>query len=309
MKYRKIIKNTTINEHPLFIIGHWRSGTTYLHNMLSLNDYYGFCSTYHATVPTVFLSNEKVIKPIVASSLPQKRPQDDVPLGADLPQEEEYGIGALYPYAYYNGWCFPKNMRFYNQFVCLDDIGEDVMKKWKETYLYLLKKISIYNKEKRLILKNPANTARIKLLLDMFPDAQFVHIIRNPYEVYYSMMRFMKVIISKYCVQTPPQDVLDAMMDLYIDMYSKYLSERSLIPKDNLIEIRYEDLIQNPYETVNSVYDTLQLKKDRITQQKLKQFIHDQKKIKISSYTMDEDVKDIIYQKWKKTFNAFNYNA
>lgn len=309
MKYQKIIENTQIKEHPLFIIGHWRSGTTYLHNMLSLNDYYGYCSTYHTTVPSVFLSNEKFIKPIVAASLPQKRPQDDVPLGADLPQEEEYGIGALYPYAYYNGWCFPKNMRFYNQFVCFDGVPEDIVEKWKETYLFLLKKISIYNNEKRLILKNPANTARIKLILDLFPEAQFVHIIRNPYEVYYSMMRFMDVIISKYCVQTPPKNILDAMMDLYLDIYDKYLSERELIPEKNLIEVTYEDLLQKPYETVNVVYKKFNLKKDSINQQKLEQFIQEQKKIKISSYKMDEEIKDRIYKKWKKTFDAFEYTA
>lgn len=309
MKYQKIIEDTRISKHPLFIIGHWRSGTTYLHNMLCLNDHYGYCSTYHTTVPNVFLSNEKFIKPIVIASLPEKRPQDDVALGADLPQEEEYGIGALFSNAYYNGWCFPKNMRFYNQFVCLDGVSDDIVEKWKETYLFLLKKISIYNKDKQLILKNPANTGRVKLLLDMFPDAQFVHIIRNPYEVYYSMMRFMKVIISKYCVQTPPQDLLDVMMDLYIEIYEKYLTERSFIPDENLIEITYEDLLKNPLRTVNSIYTKFQLKNDQINQRKLEQFIYDQNQILISSYSMDEDIKEMIFKKWRKTFDIFGYTA
>jgi hypothetical protein len=122
-------------------------------------------------------------------------------------------------------------------------------------------------------------------------------------------MRFMDVIISKYCVQTPPQNILDAMMDLYLDIYNKYLSERELIPEKSLIEISYEDLLQKPNETVNMIYKKFNLKKDSINKQKLEQFIQDQKKIKISSYTMDEKIKGMIYKKWKKTFDAFGYTA
>ena len=42
MKCRKIIEQTTIDQSPLFLIGHWRSGTTYLHNLMSINDHYGY---------------------------------------------------------------------------------------------------------------------------------------------------------------------------------------------------------------------------------------------------------------------------
>ena len=309
IKYRTKIDKTKINKSPLFIIGHWRSGTTYLHNLMTLNQNYGYCSTFHTTAPNVFLANEKIIKPIVSASLPKKRPQDDVALGADLPQEEEYGLGALFPYAYYNGWCFPKNMKFYNKFVCLVDIPDRILKNWKNNYLYFLKKVTIYNKDKRLILKNPANTGRIKLLLEMFPDAQFVHIIRNPYEVYHSMIRFMEVIMSKYCVQVPPDDLIEVMMDLYNQMYDKYFSERDLIPSENLTEIKYENVINNPVDNIKKIHNDFNLSGYNKYEDKLKKYVDSQKQTKLSKYSMDENVKEMIYKKWKRIFEEFEYSV
>ena len=74
-----------------------------------------------------------------------------------------------------------KNMEFYYRFVTMEGVGRNAIKEWKEKYIYFLKKVAYYHKGKRLVLKNPANTARIKLLFEMFPEAKFIHIYRNPY--------------------------------------------------------------------------------------------------------------------------------
>ncbi|MDG6219801.1 MAG: sulfotransferase, partial [Candidatus Thermoplasmatota archaeon] len=218
---KKIVDTITIDKSPLFLLGHWRGGTTYLHNMLSKDDQFGFFSTFDAYVPGVCLRNEQLLKGIVAGSLPKKRPMDDVVMGADLPQEDEYALGGTSVYSYYHGWCFPKNMRLYDRYVWLDDVPERVVEEFKRNYLYLLKKASFKNKGRCLLSKNPSNTARVKLLLDMFPDAKFVHIHRNPYHQYLSMVRFMKTVIPLYCLQTPPpfEQVEGHLLDMYEHMY------------------------------------------------------------------------------------------
>ena len=38
----------------------------------------------------------------------------------------------------------------------------------------------------RLLIKSPVHTGRVKLLLDLFPNAQFIYIHRNPYQVFKS---------------------------------------------------------------------------------------------------------------------------
>ena len=308
IKFNKKIKQTEIKLPPLFIIGHWRSGTTYIHNMLSLDTTFGYCSTFTSTVPGVFLGSEKIFKPVLAGSITEKRPMDDVPMGTDLPQEEEYDIGAFIPYAYYNGWIFPKNMGFYNKFVCMDNVSKDVIDEWKETYLYFLKKLTYYRDGKRLVLKNPAHTARIKHLLEIFPDAQFINIYRNPYHLYYSMMRFLRIVVPIYCIQKHDMQKLEGhMLDLYARMYKRYFEDRSLIPEGNLVEIKYEDFIENPLKNVKKIYTTLRLKNFEASKKIFSDYAMFQKFFKASTYNVEPVIKDKINNKWKFVFDKFGY--
>lgn len=309
LQFRRKIERTKLSHPPLFIIGHWRSGTTYLHNVVSQDETFGFCSTFTATIPGVFLSGEKLFKPILSASIPDKRPMDDADMGADLPQEEEYAIGAFTPYAYYNGWCFPRNMAFYNRFVCMEDVPQEIIDEWKGAYLSLLKKLTLYWDGRRLALKNPSNTARIKLLLEMFPDAQFMHIYRNPYEVYFSMMKFLRIVLPRYCVQRPPpmEEIERHMMDLYVQMYTKYLRERDEVPEGNLTEVRYEDFLKRPMTEMKRMYAELGLKSFRDARERMSVYVSSQKTIRRSTYTMDEKIKEKIYRKWACVFEAFGY--
>ncbi len=276
--------------------------------MLSQDKNFGYFTTFHSVSPGAFLAGEKLLKSILAASIPEKRPMDDVPMAPDLPQEEEYAIGAFIPYAYYNGWCFPRNMAFYNNFVCMKNVPENIVEKWKETYLYLLKKATFCWNGKQLILKNPANTGRINLLLEMFPDAKFIHIYRNPYHVYFSMMKFLCIVLPRYTFQRPSKEEIERhMMNLYVEMYKKYLREKEKIPEGNLVEVKYEDFIKKPFEELRRIYSELDLKSFRESENAFKKFIASQSKIKTSKYEMKEEIKQKIYSKWQFAFDAFGY--
>jgi hypothetical protein len=309
LHHEERVRATSIERDPLFILGHWRSGTTYLHNVFSLDPSFGYCSTFQATVPGVFLASERRIKPILAASIPDKRPMDDAPMGTDLPQEEEYAMGAFTPYAYYNGWCFPRSMARYNQFVTLDGMPAHVVSEWQETYRYLLRKLTLRHGGRRLVLKNPSNTARIDLLLAMFPDAQFVHIHRNPYTLYASMMKFLRIVLPRYCVQNPPpvEEIEDRMMDLYVRMYRKYLVTRGKIPEGNLIEIRYEEFVEHPEREIARVYDALRLPDFNRIRSQVCAFVETQRGIRRGTYALDDETKKAIYDRWSFAFDAFGY--
>ncbi len=311
MKFDKHINATRLEPHPVFIIGHWRSGTTYLHNLMSQDPRYAYPTTFQTVVPAVFLRFEKWIKPIVEASLPPTRPEDNVPLGADLPQEEEYAMGNLCPYSFYNAWCFPRNMEFYYRFVCMEDVSRRVIEEWKEMYLYYLRKVAFAGNGKQLLLKNPANTARIKLLLEFFPDAKFIHIYRNPYHVFLSMKRDIESEMSLYCVQKPKDDdtIERAMVDLYNHMFVKYFRERNLIPEGNLVEVKYEDFIASPLDEVKRIYRTLGIQGFDGVEQKFTQYIAAQSAIKPHTYTFDEQLKEKIYRYFKFTIDKWEYDV
>lgn len=309
-KYHQQIKQTSISKDPVFIIGHWRSGTTYLHNIISEDATFGFCSTFHATLPGVFLSSEQTLKPLLSASIPTTRPMDDVAMGPDLPQEEEYALANITPYGYYNGWCFPKNMSYYNNIVTIHKQPEYIQKKWKETYHYFLQKLTLYRNGKQLLLKNPAHTARIKTLLELYPHAKFIHIYRNPYHVFYSMKKFMRIVLPRYCVQNPPhmQQIENYIFDVYTSLYQSYLSQRSLLSKNQLFEVSYEQFIKDPLPLVKNMYNQLELTYNTETINRFNTYIKAQQKFKTSKYNINANIKKRIYNHWRFAFEAFNYD-
>jgi hypothetical protein len=309
VQFDKAIKKTEVPRPPLFILGHWRSGTTYLHNLLSLDDTFGYFSTFHASLPSVFLGNEKLFRSFVASSLPEKRPMDDVPMGPEFPQEDEFALAAVSLYSGNHGLCFPRNWAYYNRFIFMDEVSQKIKDEWKERYRYLIQKETLYRKGKRLVLKNPANTARVQLLLEMFPEAKFIHIYRNPYHVYLSMMKLLLSIVPFMCVQKPPKlvEVEQRVLQVYKQMYIKYLKEKIAIPKENLIEVRYEEFIQHPFEQLNHIYRAFHLQGFKESEKKISEYIAKQAHMKKQKYLLDEHVKEKIYEEWKFTFTTFQY--
>ena len=309
LQFDKAIKETDIKQHPIFILGHWRSGTTFLHNVLSLDKNLGYFTTFHCYLPGVFLGGEIFFKSLAASHIPDKRPMDDVTMRVDLPQEDEFAIAAFSPYSANHGMCFPRNAEFYNRFVFMEDVSKKAIGEWKEVYLYLLKKVTLCRDGKQLVLKNPANTARVKLLLEMFPDAKFVHIYRSPYHLYLSMMKLLMSIVPFVCVQKPPkiEEAEKQVLGVYKQMYKKYFKEREHIPRGNLVEVRYEDFIQQPLKELKRIYAELHLDGFKESEKVFMEYISSQANFKIQKYVVDEIIKEKIYKEWKFAFDEFGY--
>ena len=108
-----------------------------------------------------------------------------------------------------------------------------------------------------LILKSPVDTARVDLLLDLFPNAKFVHIYRNPYEVFFSVRRMYEIVGKVLRLQKKRSNLSNFVFDSYRDLYVKYYTDKKLIPKNNLVEIKYEVFIADPLSTIKLIYDKL----------------------------------------------------
>ncbi|MDG6217849.1 MAG: sulfotransferase [Candidatus Thermoplasmatota archaeon] len=309
-RYHKRIIETNINKDPVFIIGHWRSGTTYLHNVLSMDPVYGFCTTFHATLPGVYLGSEKTLKPLLQASIPSTRPMDNAAMGPDLPQEEEYAIANISPYGYYNGWCFPKNIYRYNTYVPINQQSSAIQEEWIETYQYFIKKLTLYRNGKQLLLKNPAHTARLTILKELYPKAKFIHIYRNPYDVFYSMLKFMSIVLPRYCVQSPPtiQEMKDVILSMYTTLYTAYFEQRTQLDTDQLIEISYEQFINDPLPLLKKIYETLDIEHFSDVRLLFENYIKTQRSFQTSTYTMDNEIKQQVYDQWKFVFTEYGYN-
>lgn len=258
---RKLRKFQFIKE-PVFILGHWRSGTTLLHNTLCIDPAAGYVTTYQSVFPNN-LASKWLFKTFMKINMPDKRPTDNISLNIDAPQEDEFAFSNMQAHAYYNFFYFPHQYRtFYDHSVHHKNLSDVEIEKWFISYDTLLKKALLNTNGVRLIVKNPVNTARIKHLLKLYPNAKFIYIYRNPITVILSTQLFFKELFPTLILQKTNEQFIETMIfDVYSSLLNEYLMQKELIPEGNLLEIRYEDFEQTPLRVIKNIYDTI-LKED-----------------------------------------------
>lgn len=246
---------------PVFILGHWRSGTTFVHNVLALDKHFGYTTTYQTVLPHLMLWGQPFFKKTMAWLMPDKRPTDNMELSVDLPQEEEFALSNMMPYSYYNFWFLPKNtLEYCDKYLIMQTSTEEEIRTFKNTFMKLIK-ISLWNtKGTQFLSKNPPHTGRVKEILEMFPNAKFIYLMRNPYTVFESTRSFFTNTIQPLKLQNIPNEYIEAnILDVYQRLYKKYEEDKKLIPAGNLIEIKFEDFESNALEMTRKIYETLSL--------------------------------------------------
>ena len=308
--YNQKIKRTRIQSPPIFIIGHWRSGTTHLHNLLCQDSQFGFITMLEASFPKSFLSNS-FFKYFMNEFLPDTRPMDNMKMGIDETQEDEMALGNIFPYTLYNAWYFPKRMmEFYYKYVRFKNISIKAAQSWKKGYDYLIRKTTFNMKGKQLILKNPANTARIKFLLDLYPEAKFIHLYRNPFIVYLSTRHFYKKTMEKFMFQSVPSELIEEnIIKIYKDLMKCYFNEKKSIPDKNLIEMKFEDLEVEPIDQLKKIYTTFNLSGFEKNKLKFTHYLERLKNYKKNRFQLKKKVIDKVKEHWSFTIDKWNYNV
>ena len=294
---------------PVFIVGHWRSGTTFLHNLLAQDKRFAYCTLFQTLANDMCVFN-KWSKSFFEYLIPKIRPMDDINFSVDNPQEEEHAMARISPYSFYHQWCFPRRGRaFFNDYVLFQNVPETTCKKWKETYLSVLQRASMAMDNKPLLLKNPANTARIRLLLEMFPDAKFIHIYRNPYTVFKSTRRLYERTLRITQLQQISQDEIDQnILYFYRKLMEKYLTDYHEIPAHNLVELSYENLVGNPMKELHTIYDHLGLPRYDGASSAFEKYCSEQAHFRTNRYsTLPSHLIDRINRQWSFAFKRWHY--
>lgn len=308
LKYRKKIRKTKLEKPPIFIVGHWRSGTTHLQNLLAQDKRFGYLTYAEGTFPHIFLSSYKFTKKIMKKALPSKRPSDNVKLDPDKPIEHDWSISNLCLLSPYSGVYFPNTGEmFYEKYGTFEKANKREKRKWKKTFKYLLKKLTIKKNGKQLVLKSPPDTFRVKLIHDLFPDAKFIHIYRNPYHVFFSTKKLHTKNTDLYMLQEPERDVDKFVYELYKKMYEKFYEDIEEIPDKNIIEISYEELIHKPIESLENIYSSLSLPDIEEVKKEIKQYLNSIADYQSSKYDISKEKKKEIYSQWHHTIDRWGY--
>ncbi|EGD80366.1 hypothetical protein PTSG_10621 [Salpingoeca rosetta] len=303
--------DVVINKRPVFLLGHNRSGTTLLHNLFSLN-------TDQFRVPTTFSVGFSAIyfllypiRRVMNSIVDPSRPMDNLPLSMDVPQEDELAYNQstplLSPYA---NNIFPREADHYHKYFRMIDVPAEERARYMELFRAMVKQLSVHAEGRRLCFKSPPHTAKVKLLLEEFPDAQFVFIHRNPYRVFRSMLHLADNLWGHSTLQTASDArLLETILTMYEVVHDAYLEDRKLIPKGNLVEISFDELQRDKIATMRRIYESLKIGGfEKSALPALEAHVKEIKNYKKNAFVgLTDAQRRIVNTRWARFFTAFGY--
>lgn len=246
---------------PLFILGHWRSGTTHLYNVLSRDAQFSYLTPLPTGLPWEMLTLVPMIRPILERQLPRGRYIDNVAVTPDSPQEDEIALANMQSLSYYHSLYFPKYFQdWFERAVFLDGVSDREQARWRDCFLLLCRKLTIESGGKPLLIKNPVYTARVALLNEMFPNARFIHVHRDPVRIFESMRNFYYKLFPPMALQ--PYDHVDVdrvVLETYPRMMDRMLADVSTLPTNRYAEIGFETFERQPIAELERVYEQLHL--------------------------------------------------
>ncbi len=302
------IKKTRIPNDPIFIIGHWRTGSTLLHQLFSCDPQFIVPTLLQCTYPDSFLGSKKFIAPVMKQFLPEKRPMDNVLLGHGDPQEDEYALFRLTTFSPLERLIFPHSSDYF----ILGD--EDFLpegphlQKWKQALIHFATKLHMDSSGERIVFKNPFHSPRISVLKEMFPNARFIHTYRDPRVVIPSTMHMWKVVGNENTLRrewSPPQ--LEDVIKGFDTIVNRVDKEFSVLPEDKYVEVCFEELEKDPVKMIQKIYSHFGFDISESCQSRLEAFLKKTSGYKKNKYNLDKEQEDIICSRLKGYMERFGY--
>lgn len=302
------MERISIDDAPLYIQGFGRSGTTHLLNILAQDPSFGFISTFQAVAAPMFLVGRGWLERTIGRGIRGTRPMDNMTVSLDLPQEEEIAVANTSHLSWIHHLTFPRRARdFLKKFATMQFTDEE-MAQWETSYLNVLRKATLASEGQKLVLKSPTNLGRTSDLLRLFPDAKFIHIVRNPYEVFLSMKHLYETMLPICQLDAADsEEVVETIVASYTVMMQKYLIDREMIPQGNLAEVRFEKLESSPMEEIERLYSELSLPGWEQAREPISKYLRTLSGYRKNIYRFDQDTVDVVSREWRFALEEWGY--
>jgi omega-hydroxy-beta-dihydromenaquinone-9 sulfotransferase len=256
---------------PIFLLGFWRSGTTLLHELFCCDSRFGFPSTYACLNPSHFLLTERWNR-----RHPQplaRRPMDDMRYSWISPQEDEFALLAMGARSPYEALIFPSLMREARSLLDLRGYSRQEQERWEEAFQYFLRLLTV-QQPKRMVLKSPPHGFRLSSLVRLFPQACYVMIERNPYEIFASNLKLWNTLLDLYSLEPVSQSEIEAFVLAAYGLHEEIIAEQMRRPNaPALPRVRFEQLVAEPVSEMERLYAELDLGDFRLVRARLEQYV------------------------------------
>jgi hypothetical protein len=253
--------SATAMPSPIFLLGHWRSGTTHLFNLLSGAPELTYAHPIPTGLPWDFLVLGRLLRPLLERAIPSERGIDPMTVTSDAPQEDEIALAGMGAPSYYHGVYFPKMFRReMARGLFFDGCDSGERDRWRCALRQFTRKVAAAGGGRRVLVKNPAHTAKIREIRAIWPGAKFVHIVRNPYHVYQSTTRMFDDLLGMLALQPMDRDqVTAAIHESYPRMIERVTTDAAELPVNAFVQVRFEDLESTPLDVVDHIAAQLDL--------------------------------------------------
>jgi omega-hydroxy-beta-dihydromenaquinone-9 sulfotransferase len=259
---------------PIFIVANPRSGTTFLHRLMAMDeDRFASMRLWQTMFPSV--SAQRGLRAIW---------KFDQKVGAPLTRVVK-GVERLV----FGGWEGVHDMGFerteedesvfymmnvtasamlthivpdaFERLGIFDDMPADWRAKVMDNYDTFVRSYLYAGNETRTYLcKNVFSSGRVRSLREQYPDARFIHIVRHPYEAIPSFCSMFsmpwKVLRPEI---EPDSDTTRTWARIATAFYRHLHDVRAEMPPEKFISVRYDDLVRRPVETVEAIYQRFDL--------------------------------------------------
>lgn len=245
---------------PVIILGHWRSGTTHLHNLLSRASRFAWLDPLAAGLPWDFRSMPFQAKALLYQYMPRTRLIDAMGLGPDLPQEDELPLTLMGGPSIYDAVLFPARFdALMRRALFFEGCGSRAVAAWEWRMRHLFGKLAGAAPGRTMLIKNPAHTSRVAALRRIWPDAVFIHIHRHPQDVFLSTRKLFQTLLDELALQRARVDLDAAILSLYPRIMDAAFTETADLPPSRHAVIAYDALDRDPLGVLARLYSQLEL--------------------------------------------------
>ncbi len=305
--YRQALAKAQLSGDAVFIIGHWRTGTTLLHELLALDPRFRAPTNYECLAPNHFLVTGGWLKRWTSFTLPRMRPPDKMQVTWDSPQEDEFALCNLGVPSPYARIAFPNEGPQNAAHLELDSLTAHQQRAWQQALLSFLKQLSLA-RPGLLVLKSPTHTFRLPTLTRVFPRAKWINMVRNPFDVFSSTVRLWQSLYEAYGYQKPRFEGLEEeVLETFARMHMRLEATRGLVAAGSLVDVRYEDVVAEPLATLGQIYRTLELGDFEVTRQPVERYLAERSGYVAGPHRVDSQWADAIRRQWKPYFERYGY--
>jgi hypothetical protein len=230
-------------------------------------------------------------------------------MGWTRPQEDEFALCNMGVPSPYLQLAFPRDRVRYQRYLDFEDVSPEFLTKWKESLLVFLQRVTLRD-PRRIVLKSPPHLARVATLLELFPEARFIHIVRDPGAVFSSSMKLWKTLYASQAFEKPPAEGLEEyIFTCFERMYRAFERDRPSIPAGRFCELRYEDLVRDPAGQMRGVYEQLELGGFDAVERQITAYFEQRPNFRVNQHRMDPTKRRGVFDRWGRFMERYGYTA